>query len=89
MAFRSRDLSVLAYANGFTLWHYRTQDGIESLLGLGAESGGEPGYFGSANDMLRAGDQIIVNMWRDERPAIVNLVVDTVGQQGTVGVRAV
>ncbi len=24
MAFTIRDLSVLAYANGFTLWHYKT-----------------------------------------------------------------
>ena len=26
MAFKSKDLSVLAYANGFTLWHYTTVD---------------------------------------------------------------
>ena len=25
MAFAIRDLSVLAYANGFTLWHYKTE----------------------------------------------------------------
>ncbi len=26
MAFQTKDLSVLAYANGFTLWHYTTDD---------------------------------------------------------------
>ena len=26
MAFESKDLSVLAYANNFTLWHYTTID---------------------------------------------------------------
>ncbi len=26
MAFQTKDLSVLAYANGFTLWHYTTAD---------------------------------------------------------------
>ncbi len=26
MAFKSRDPIVLAYANGFTLWHYTTVD---------------------------------------------------------------
>ena len=26
MAFNPRELSVLAYANGFTLWHYRIEE---------------------------------------------------------------
>ena len=26
MAYLSKNLSVLAYANGFTLWHYTTAD---------------------------------------------------------------
>ena len=40
MAYQSKDLSVLAYANGFTLWHYATADaatavveGVEALDG--------------------------------------------------------
>ena len=40
MAFLARELSVLAYANGFTLWHYRTS--ADDLL--------TPGYFDSAQD---------------------------------------
>lgn len=26
MAFKNKNMSVLAYANGWTLWHYETQD---------------------------------------------------------------
>ena len=26
MAYQSKNLSALGYANGFTLWHYRTDD---------------------------------------------------------------
>jgi hypothetical protein len=34
MAYRSKDLSALAYANGFTLWHYRTSDAAADSPGL-------------------------------------------------------
>lgn len=50
MAFQTNDLSVLAYANGFTLWHYRTAD----------EEGGYD-YFDPAHGMLRTGDIIMAN----------------------------
>ena len=33
MAFQTKDLSVLAYANGFTLWHYTT--GAHAMLRAG------------------------------------------------------
>ena len=72
MAFKSRELSVLAYANGFTLWHYRTEDAPETVVDVA-------GYFDSACDMLRGGDQIIVNLLGQNRPAIVNLVVTAAG----------
>ena len=49
MAYLSKNLSVLAYANGFTLWHYATAD-------LAAEVD-TAGYFNAAADMLRAGDK--------------------------------
>lgn len=54
MAYQSKDLSVLAYANGFTLWHYVTADAATSVDG--------GGYFNPAADMLRAGDIIIANV---------------------------
>ena len=56
MSFRAQDLSVLAYTNGFTLWHYRTNDGIDDIFKF------DGNYFGPANEMLREGDQIMANL---------------------------
>jgi hypothetical protein len=85
MAFNSRDLSVLAYANGFTLWHYRTADGAEDLT---AET--QPGvatpYFAGADELLREGDQIVVNLQGGNRPSLVNLLVTHVAPIGRVSV---
>ncbi len=53
MAYESKNLSALTYANGFTLWHYRTSD-------LPAEID-NAGYFDEAARMLRVGDFIFVN----------------------------
>ena len=53
MAFKSRDLCVLAYANGFTLWHYTSEDS-EAIVYA-------PGYFNDASDSIRTGDNIHVN----------------------------
>ncbi|WP_448192711.1 hypothetical protein [Azospirillum sp. sgz301742] len=53
MAFASKDLSVLAYANGFTLWHYTTADAATAV--------DTTGYFNGAADMLRVGDMILAN----------------------------
>ena len=72
MSFAARELSVLAYANGFTLWHYRTA--ADDLLAAG--------YFDSAQELLREGDQIIANTARQARPGIVNLVVTRVDDSG-------
>lgn len=54
MAFCVRRLSVLAYANGFTLWHYRA--GSEPAADSSAE-----GFFDEAADMLAGGDMIMVS----------------------------
>lgn len=54
MAYQSKDLSVLAYANGFTLWHYATADSAATI--------DSTGYFNAACDMLRAGDIVIANV---------------------------
>ncbi|MCC7166683.1 MAG: hypothetical protein IT565_03855 [Rhodospirillales bacterium] len=53
MAYQSKNLSVLAYANGFTLWHYTTTDAAATV--------DSAGYFNSAADMLRVGDIVIAN----------------------------
>ncbi len=54
MAYQSKDLSVIAYANGFTLWHYTTAD-----LAADVDTAG---YFNNASDMLRVGDMIMANV---------------------------
>lgn len=61
MSFQSNDLSVLAYANGFTLWHYKS---IDTALTIEAAD-----YFNSASDMLRVNDLIIANIDTDGTPA--------------------
>ncbi len=54
MAYQSKDLSVLAYANGFTLWHYTTADAATAVDAAG--------YFNAASTMLRTGDIIVANV---------------------------
>ncbi len=54
MAFSIRDLSVLAYANGFTLWHYKS--GNKSLIEVSKVN-----FFGGASDMMAAGDMVMVS----------------------------
>ncbi len=54
MAYLSKNLSVLAYANGFTLWHYTTPDAAAAV--------DTAGYFNSASEMLRVGDMILANV---------------------------
>ena len=67
MAFETKDLSVLAYANGFTLWHYKTPDAELAA-----------GYFDEAADMLRSGDIIVANVNEaDERRMSILHVVSS------------
>lgn len=55
MAFMNRDLSVLAYANGFTLWHYGSNiDTVETITT-------KVGYFDKIWTLAHTGDIIIVN----------------------------
>jgi hypothetical protein len=52
MAFAIRNLSVLAYAQGFTLWHYKAA----ALADVCAR-----GFFDGAADMMAAGDMVLVS----------------------------
>jgi hypothetical protein len=52
-------LHVLAYAAGFTLWHYRTDVALDEIA--------RPGYFNPAKALLRPGDRIAVNSNRNGR----------------------
>lgn len=77
MTFVPSDLSVLAYANNFTLWHFVTKD--NSITGAG--------YFNKAADMLRVNDLIIANVDTDGTPATAFYVV-TANSGGSVSVAA-
>lgn len=61
MAFNAKDLSVLAYANGFTLWHYTTTD-----LATDVDTSG---YLNDASDIVRVGDMILSNADTGGTPA--------------------
>ena len=54
MAFAIRNLSVLAYANGFTLWHYKA--GRDPLERVATQD-----FFADAADMLAEGDLMMVS----------------------------
>ncbi len=65
MAFTASDLSVLAYANNFTLWHYTTEDSSVATAD----------YFDSAAGMLNENDLIIANIDTDGTPATIFYIV--------------
>ncbi|MBF0246694.1 MAG: hypothetical protein HQL36_01260 [Alphaproteobacteria bacterium] len=77
MAYASKNLSVLAYANGFTLWHYTTTD-----VGADVDTSG---YFNDASDMVRVGDIIIANVATGGTPASGFYLVNA-NASGTVDV---
>lgn len=69
------ELSVLAYANNFTLWHYKTED--SSVTGTG--------YFNNASDMMRVNDLIIANVDTDGSP-VTKFYIVTGNSGGVVAV---
>jgi hypothetical protein len=54
MAFSLRNLSVLAYAKRFTLWHYKAES--DPLDRASAK-----GYFAPAADLLAPGDMVMLS----------------------------
>jgi hypothetical protein len=64
MAFSLRNLSVLAYANGFTLWHYKS--GADALAQAAAD-----GYFADAADLLSPGDMLMLSAAEGGRIATI------------------
>ena len=55
--FFPRNLTVLGYANGFTMWHYVQHPDPQG----GTIAFDTPGYFNSACEMMRKGDVIVAN----------------------------
>jgi hypothetical protein len=70
--FAVRNFSVLAYANGFTLWHYKAgKSEISDVMATG--------FFNDAADMLNVGDLIMVSAADGARIVCVSsLGIDTV-----------
>ncbi len=54
MSFAIRNLSVLSYAQGFTLWHYKA--GAARLDDIALD-----GFFDHAADMIAAGDMMMIS----------------------------
>lgn len=53
MAFQNKNLSVIAYANGFTLWHYAANETLSVITASG--------YFDSVKTLMNTGDVVIIN----------------------------
>lgn len=53
MAFQHKNLNVIAYANGFTLWHYSSNE--ETLEEIEQDN-----YFGTVYTLMNSGDIIII-----------------------------
>ena len=53
MAFQNKNLSVIAYANGFTLWHYAADETLETITASG--------YFDNVKTLMNTSDIIIIN----------------------------
>lgn len=60
MAYDGKNLSVLAYGNGFTLWHYKTADAAATV--------DSAGYFNEAARMVRVGDFVLANVGQGGTP---------------------
>lgn len=53
MAFQNKKLSVIAYANGFTLWHYAANETLATIA--------TSGYFNNVVTLMNSGDIILIN----------------------------
>lgn len=55
MSYKNKNMSVIAYANGFTLWQYKTDDSIDLI-------DENLGYFPkSIVDLMAMGDMIFIS----------------------------
>ncbi len=67
MAFQNKNLSVIAYANGFTLWHYSAK---EAMTAITADS-----YFDDVKTLMNTGDIIIINA--SDNTSIKKITIDS------------
>lgn len=57
MSFANRNLSVIAYANGFTLWHYAANEPLSEITAKN--------YFSPVCTLMNNGDIVIINANKD------------------------
>ena len=72
MAFQNKNLSVIAYANGFTLWHYAANETMSAIS--------TAGYFDDVKTLMNTGDMVIINA-----SDATSIKTVTVGDSITVG----
>lgn len=53
MAFQNKNFSVIAYANGFTLWHYTADEPVAAITA--------DDYFTPVYTLMNKGDIVIIN----------------------------
>lgn len=66
MSMDSKNLSVLAYSNGFTLWHYKTTDTKAVVKASG--------YFNKVSNIFNAGDVIFASLGESEKEMAMYVV---------------
>lgn len=72
MAFKNKDLSIIAYANGFTLWHYVSADDfLDNIVN-------DVKYFSVPRLLMNTGDIIMINAKDSTGIRSVELVGDDV-----------
>jgi hypothetical protein len=54
MAFQNKNMSVIAYANGFTLWHYVSATDTTTQIKVS-------NYFAAAKPMVNPGDMVMIS----------------------------
>lgn len=65
MTFKIRNLSVLSYANGFTLWHYKADNGPIAPVEDGS-------FWTDTSHMLSTGDIILVSGKAEARQLLIS-----------------
>ena len=79
MSYNAKNFSVMAYANGFTLSNYSTEDDLTGVKGSG--------YFNEIAPFARKGDMILANTSVESTLAPAILSVASV-EDGAVSVSA-
>lgn len=67
MAFQNKQLSVIAYANGFTLWHYSANETLATITANG--------YYNNVKTLMNRDDIIIINA--SDNTAIKKVDIDS------------